>query len=335
MSRVWLLALAAGLASWPRAGARAGGRPDLEQKIGADQKVVTGEAVLSRGHVDIGPRFVDGQWTLLVARRRAAEPRARLAGPRPDRVPGARRRAVCRCPTTRPTRSSALRPAPTSTSSRRPRTTDVVWVGWNTQDPEVMETIDRGVTLTLDRRPGAGPAHGLPPVRQLRRARGPVGLGRHAAADVGRRQHAHARQLGVHRAGRLPRRRSRIEADLVDGRHVTDTRELRFAVGVRRPRPTRPSPPPGAASDRAAPAPTPAAAEDGGGSGAVVAALSRCRHCWPAGGLAPWRSHAGAAPSGGRGRAVLSVERRRRRPRRPRSCCATSTSTCRRASSSA
>jgi hypothetical protein len=37
----------------------------LEQRIDADQSLVTGPATLARGHVDVGPRFVDGAWTLL------------------------------------------------------------------------------------------------------------------------------------------------------------------------------------------------------------------------------------------------------------------------------
>ena len=184
---------------------------DLEQRIDPEQKVAGGRAVLSDGHVDIGPRFVDGRWTLLVHDDAAkADPAARASGGARSRpFCGSATRQSCRCPTT--PAYAFLRAEPGTDVCVVPQTQDpdVVWVGWNTQDPEVMETIDRGVTMTPHRRPGPGQPDRLPAVGRLRRARGPLGLRRRAQARLGRRQHAHPRQLGLLEARACTSRRSR------------------------------------------------------------------------------------------------------------------------------
>ena len=72
LTPVVLLALAAALATVVLA-APAGAvssqeedDPSLVQTIPRDQPVVSGSAELTSGHVDLGPRFVDGAWRLLV-----------------------------------------------------------------------------------------------------------------------------------------------------------------------------------------------------------------------------------------------------------------------------
>lgn len=44
----------------PAVSAHADDDPNLDQSIGTDQQVVAGEQVLDDGHVDMGPKFVDG-----------------------------------------------------------------------------------------------------------------------------------------------------------------------------------------------------------------------------------------------------------------------------------
>ncbi|MEV6299493.1 choice-of-anchor M domain-containing protein [Actinoplanes sp. NPDC051861] len=103
-------------------------------------------AVLEAGHVDIGPRYRDGKWTVQVHDDTA--------------VP-----AVWRDPaaTVLRVRDTALRPVPDDEAyaflGARPGTEvhvvpqterqGVVWIGWNTQDPGVRSAVSRGVTMTL------------------------------------------------------------------------------------------------------------------------------------------------------------------------------------------
>ena len=109
---------------------------------------------------------------------------------------------------------------------------DVVWVGWNTQDPEVMETIDRGVTMTLTGVQGPG---SLVVYLQSGDFAEPkvlwdsTGEAKPVWVDVNTHTHANwvFSKPGVYLVA------GRVTADLVDGSTVTDTRELRFAVGSR------------------------------------------------------------------------------------------------------
>ena len=126
--------------------------PDLAQSVAAHEEW-TGEASeISVGHVDLGPRLIDGQWR---------------AGLRHDAETG----AVWRDPNQTVLRVSdaAIMTAPDSADYPFladvagkavyvvPQTQNpgVVWLGWNTQDPAVTATIDRGLTMRVG--PVSGP----------------------------------------------------------------------------------------------------------------------------------------------------------------------------------
>ena len=126
--------------------------PDLAQSVAAHEEW-TGEASeISVGHVDLGPRLIDGQWR---------------AGLRHDAETG----AVWRDPNQTVLRVSdaAVMTAPDSADypfladvAGKPvyvvpqtQNPGVVWLGWNTQDPAVTATIDRGLTMRVG--PVSGP----------------------------------------------------------------------------------------------------------------------------------------------------------------------------------
>jgi putative ABC transporter-associated repeat protein len=109
--------------------------------------------VVTDGHVDVGPRFLDGEWTMLA---------------RDDRdVP-----SVWRDPerTVLHLGDPAVLPAPEGPDYEflgvepgtplyvvpQTQAPDVVWLGWNTQDPEVVDAIEQGATLRLDALDGPG-----------------------------------------------------------------------------------------------------------------------------------------------------------------------------------
>ena len=126
--------------------------PDLAQSVAAHEEWSNEATEISVGHVDLGPRLIDGQWR---------------AGLRHDADGG----AVWRDPNQTVLRVSdaAVMTAPDSADypfladvAGKPvhvipqtQNPSVVWLGWNTQDPAVTATIDRGLTMRVG--PVSGP----------------------------------------------------------------------------------------------------------------------------------------------------------------------------------
>ena len=145
---VGIIALALGTAP-----ARAADDPALDQTVGADEEASTESAVVDTGHVDIGPRMVDGQWSVALRDDSGAHPVWRD----PDRT-------VLRVT------DAALMAAPTGSDYAfmgaqageqyyvvpQTQNPDVVWLGWNTQDPGVVSAIDRGATMRIGSVSGPG-----------------------------------------------------------------------------------------------------------------------------------------------------------------------------------
>lgn len=105
------------------------------------------------------------------------------------------------------------------------------WVGWNTQEPRVMETIDRGMTLRLEGVQGPGR---LVTYLQSGSFEEPEVLwtsAKDARQDffVDVNTHTHANWVFTEPGVYLVR--VSAIADLVDGGTATDTQVLRFAVG--------------------------------------------------------------------------------------------------------
>ncbi|MEU7588162.1 choice-of-anchor M domain-containing protein [Micromonospora sp. NPDC049230] len=202
--------------------------PVLRQSIAADQPLATGRAELATGHVDLGPRYVDDRWTLLIH-------------------DGTQARQVWRNPDEALLRVSdaALQTVPDDPAyaflgvdaGKRvyvvPQTQNqnVVWLGWNTQDPRVMQTIDRGVTLTLLRVRGPG---NLTTYLQSGNFAAPQPLWRSAdstAQPFWAEVNTHTHANWVFTAPGVYLVAVQASADLINGETVSATRTLRFAVG--------------------------------------------------------------------------------------------------------
>ena len=126
--------------------------PDLAQSVAAHEEWSNEASEIAVGHVDLGPRLIDGQWR---------------AGLRHDAESG----AVWRDPNQTVLRVSdaAIMTAPDSADypfladvAGKPvyvvpqtQNPGVVWLGWNTQEPAVTATIDRGLTMRVG--PVSGP----------------------------------------------------------------------------------------------------------------------------------------------------------------------------------
>ncbi|MBF6620444.1 MAG: choice-of-anchor M domain-containing protein [Patulibacter sp.] len=254
---------------------------NLDQAIRSEQPVARGEKTLADGHVDVGPRFVDGRWTLMVHDDAAkAEDGSASVWRHPERtVLRVTDDALLDVPDDETYGFLPAKPGDRVHVVPQTQNPDVVWVGWNTQDPEVMERIDRGVTMTLTGVQGPGDLvvylqsgdFGDPQVLWDSTAQP-----KPAWVDVNTHTHANwvFSRPGVYLV------RVRIAAELIDGTSVSDTRDLRFAVGAS----AKPAdalaarwagPDPQVDEDAQATAASGdvGAEEDGGGSGGMVVAI--------------------------------------------------------------
>ncbi len=111
-----------------------------------------GRAVVADGHVDLGPRFVDGEWTLQV-RDDTVSPA--VWRDLPDVVLHAADTAAVEVPDDE---RFAFLGTPGDRVWMLPQVQQdgVLWPGWNTQDPEVASSVDREVTWTLYGAEGPG-----------------------------------------------------------------------------------------------------------------------------------------------------------------------------------
>jgi surface-anchored protein len=208
--------------------------PNLDQTLDANLQVVHGERTLDAGHVDMGPKFVDGKWTFLIHDDVAkADANATSVWRYPDEtVFHALDQAELSVPDDPAYAFVGADPGATVWVVPQTQNPDVVWLGWNTQDPEVMQTIDRGVTLSLTGAQGPGTvttylqsgSFGEPQLLWDSR----IPDAQPIWVDVNTHTHANwvFTQPGVYLL------RLEATADLVDGSTVTDTQIIRFAIGT-------------------------------------------------------------------------------------------------------
>ena len=211
--------------------------PNLTQTLAPDLAVVHGEHVLQTGHVDMGPKYDKGQWRFLVhddAARADADATSVWRYPE-ETVMRVLDEGKLTVPDDPDYEFLGAEPGNSVWVVPQTQNTDVVWLGWSTQDPEVMKTIDRGVTLSLTGVQGPGTvtvylqsgSFGEPQVLWDSRKTGtqPIWV------DVN--THTHANWVfttpGVYLL------RLTAAADLVDGGTVSDTQLIRFAVGTGTP----------------------------------------------------------------------------------------------------
>lgn len=147
--------LVAGLAitAAPPAVADAPDDGGLEQTVEADEAVVSEDAVVTDGHVDVGPRFLDDEWTMLARDDREVPSVWR----EPERtVLHLGDAAVLPAPDSPDFEFLGVEPGTPVHVVPQTQAPDVVWLGWNTQDPEVVGLIEQGATLRLDGVDGPG-----------------------------------------------------------------------------------------------------------------------------------------------------------------------------------
>lgn len=125
--------------------------PALEQNVAANEPTSQTPAVIEAGHVDLGPRLISGKLTVSLRDDSAASPVWRDPNKTVLRV---RDGALIQVPQGEDYKFLA--------DSKRvyvlPQTqkTQLVWLGWNTQDPAVTKLIKGGVNMRIEQVKGPG-----------------------------------------------------------------------------------------------------------------------------------------------------------------------------------
>lgn len=200
----------------------------LEQTLSPDEPVVTGQHEIAAGHVDMGPAFVEGSWELMFRDDSTAEPVWRDPAEVVLRGDDTAMIAVPDDP-----RYSFVQASPGEQVYVIPQTelAGVVWPGWSTQNPQVVERLGRGVTFTLEGVEGPGGfsmylengTFGAPEVLWTSDATGPQ--------DIFVEPNVHSHANWVFTAPGAYYLTVRAHAELADGTVVSDTARLLFAVG--------------------------------------------------------------------------------------------------------
>lgn len=200
----------------------------LEQTLSPDEPVVSGQHEIAAGHVDMGPAFVEGSWELMFRDDSTAEPVWRDPADVVLRGDDTAMMAVPDDP-----RYSFVQASPGEQVYVIPQTelAGVVWPGWNTQNPQVVERLGRGVTFTLEAVEGPGEfslylengTFGAPEVLWTSDATDPQ--------DIFVEPNVHTHANWVFTAPGAYYLTVRAHAELADGTVVSDTARLLFAVG--------------------------------------------------------------------------------------------------------
>ena len=142
---------ASGAATKPATSATPSADPALEQNVAANEPTSQTPAVIEAGHVDLGPRLIGGKLTVSLRDDSAASPVWRDPNKTVLRV---RDGALIQVPQGEDYKFLA--------DSKRvyvlPQTqkTQLVWLGWNTQDPAVTKLIQGGVNMRIEQVKGPG-----------------------------------------------------------------------------------------------------------------------------------------------------------------------------------
>ncbi|MEW2134697.1 TIGR03773 family transporter-associated surface protein [Streptomyces sp. NPDC005435] len=219
------------VASPPTAVAVPAASPTPGAESDAAAETGRGRTVIGDGHIDMGPRFDHGRWTVQI---RDDTGRPAVWRNTEDVVLQVRDRARVEVPKDK---TFGFLGSPGSRVWLLPQVQQegVLWPGWNSQEPEVAATVDREVTWQLLDVEGPGDfilflngSFGTPTVVFDARRKLPQETG----IDVN--SHVHGNWAFTRPGTYLLR--VRMSAKSKDGADHTDTRTLRFSVGPQDPR---------------------------------------------------------------------------------------------------
>lgn len=212
-------------ATSPGASATPSADPALEQNVAANEPTSQTPAVIEAGHVDLGPRLIGGKLTVSLRDDSAASPVWRDPNKTVLRV---REGALIQVPQGEDYKFLA--------DSKRvyvlPQTqkTQLVWLGWNTQDPAVTKLIQGGVNMRIEQVKGPGRSwlilqegtFGKPKVLADSAA---------SAQDIWVDTNTHVHANWIFSKSGIYLVKVSFKATGVDGKTYQATTTLRFAVG--------------------------------------------------------------------------------------------------------
>ena len=200
----------------------------LTQTLSAEQPVASGRTEISAGHVDMGPRFNNGKFELMLHDDHGETPVWRSLD---EVIYRGSDKAILEVPND-PRYSFVGAPAGSKVYViPQTETKGVIWPGWNTQDPQLVSKLNRGVNLTLEQVSGPGTFSlylengnfSAPQVLWSSTKSEPQKLW------VEKNTHTHANWVFTAPGEYLLK--VTASAELSDGSTVSDTRYLKFAVG--------------------------------------------------------------------------------------------------------
>jgi putative ABC transporter-associated repeat protein len=223
-----LLATTLATSAAPAAVADAPDDSGLEQTVEAGEELVTEDEVVTDGHVDVGPRFVGGEWTMLARDDREAPSVWRD----PERtVLHLGDAAVLPAPDGPDYEFLGVEPGTPLHVVPQTQAPDVFWLGWNTQDPQVVDAIDQGASLRLDGLDGPGELY----VFLQEGVSGPPNVlwdsGEPLPQELWMEVNTHVHANWVFTEPGVYRLDVTMLADLKDGTQAEDRSTLVFAVG--------------------------------------------------------------------------------------------------------
>ena len=204
------------------------GERALTQTLSAEQPVASGRIEISAGHVDMGPRFNNGKFELMLHDDHGESPVWRSLD---EVIYRGSDQAILEVPND-PRYSFVGAPAGSKVYViPQTETKGVIWPGWNTQDPQLVSKLNRGVNLTLEQVSGPGTFSlylengnfSAPQVLWSSTKSEPQKLW------VEKNTHTHANWVFTAPGEYLLK--VTASAELSDGSTVSDTRYLKFAVG--------------------------------------------------------------------------------------------------------
>ncbi|MBS5751037.1 MAG: choice-of-anchor M domain-containing protein [Actinomyces sp. oral taxon 181] len=127
----------------------------LTQHVDSSEQVVREETTIERGHVDLGPKIVDSKPEILARDDSGETPIWRPLHTLVFRVSDSGKLQVPSDPSYSFLHAHEGEPYWVIPQTQNPR---VVWLGWNTQDPELIKVMGSGATMTLGNLQGPGKA---------------------------------------------------------------------------------------------------------------------------------------------------------------------------------
>jgi putative ABC transporter-associated repeat protein len=201
---------------------------NLQQTIDPNQQQGVGHVVLEQGHIDFGPTLATGKWKIQIHDDTGDVSYWRMPS---DVVMHVNDKAIMPMPSGDTYSFIGEQPGTPLWVIPQTQNPDVVWVGWNTQEPRVMDQLQRGMTLSLEGVEGPGDLDvylengnmGAPQLVWSNKKPYPQDSWIEVNA------HTHVNWI-FHKQG-VYKVKIAASGDLKNGQHVSDTDTLRFAVG--------------------------------------------------------------------------------------------------------